>query len=213
MERATVLRKQMRWLGTLFIVAGLIFAMTVQIARFTAADAQSIISSDPLTKAIYVSDRGTPVLDPVSVGNAQLRLAASSSELLKSVGDAEAIIFDPGAFAALDKVWLSDQLTIGRMIIVLNVPFTELQKVPGYSPIVTSGTYEDYTGTTYYSWLWQWSYQGKRYEVTGSDRFASTDAFLAHLKNQMWDLQSFRAQVTAPQQTPIPGSAPARPKP
>ncbi len=214
MERAVALRTQMRWGGPLLVVFLLVLAMAAQSARSSTADARPVVQAEPLARVIYLPDAGKPVISPAVAGTAHLRIATSPGELVASVGDAAAILLDPGAFAATDKAWLGARLAEGRLIVVLNVPFVALEQLPGYNPVTPSGPFQDYTGSPYFSWAWQWEGNGKaRYDLKGSDRFSTAAAFLSRLESQVRDLETFRAQIAAPQPTPQPGGPTTRPRP
>lgn len=163
----------------------------------------------PQVNVIYLPDPVAPVLAADQARASGIRIVSSPAELVSVAPMAHAIIVDRGMLGSVGHHWLATQLQEGRLIVGLNVPFKQLEQIPGYrAPRTPAGYLEDYSGRIFYSWLWQWEKDGVRYQVTGSDGVGSQEDLIGRITFQT---RAVREHMANPPAGPTAPAVPTRP--
>lgn len=215
MKQAQPLSSRIRWLGPLVVIVVVLAAMVLHsLTRPSAAIAEGPAAlAIPPINAVYLPDASRPVLPPAQARAVGIRIVSSSAELINSATTADAIIIDRGALGQVDQQLLAGQLGQERLIVGLNVPFSELERLPAYHQPRTPHNYrEDWGERPFYSWLWQREQGGRRYSVSGSDVIPSAEDFLGRLEDQIRAIREAQVQPTPDPRT-TPPVRPTRPTP
>ena len=113
--------------------------------------------------------------------------------------------------ATVDHEWLVAQQQQGKLIVGVNVPFSQLAAAADFPMPPGAGSYrEEWPGRTFYSLWWRVQQDSRSQGATASDHVADTTALLGMVASQLRVLRAARDSITAIQ--PTPSGAPIRPR-
>jgi hypothetical protein len=202
------------WVSGLLLITLLTLAMVAQsIAASHRTDASEVVRVEQLALNVaYLADPQRPQLDLAQARLAGARVTNSAAEARRLGEGAEGIIIDRPMLTAVDHDWLVAQHRQGKLIVGVNVPFSQLAAAADFPMPPGPGSYrEEWPGRTFYSFSWRVQQGSRSQGATGSDHVADTVALLGVVGSQLRVLHEARNSISTIR--PTPSGAPIRPRP
>ncbi len=119
-------------------------------------------------------------------------------------------MIDRSMFAMVDREWLVAQQRGGKLVVGIDIPFSQLEEATAFPSHSLPPSYvEDWAGQAFYSLLWRVERGNRSQSSTASDRIPDTTALLGMVRTQLDHLREARVRVTTIQ--PTPSNPPVRP--
>lgn len=202
------------WIGGLLLVVFLAAGMVAQsMLRTRSAEAGETVRADQLALNVaYLADPQRPQLDLTQARLAGVRVASSAPALQRLGQQTEGVMIDQSMLAAVDRGWLVAQQKQGKLIVGINIPFSQLASATNFSSLAPPPPYvEDWSGQALYSLLWRVEQGPRSHDASASDRIVDTTALLGTVRTQLDLLGEARRAVATVE--PTPANAPTRPLP